>query len=63
MSLNLLQDKLLRQMLHLYGTEELHTDILITVMMQAMQAQHLILLAQEFVMDQALVMLISHKQQ
>lgn len=63
MSLNLLLEKHLQQMLHLYGTEELHTDILITVMMRAMQAQHLILLAQEFVMDQALVMLISHKQQ
>jgi hypothetical protein len=41
--------------------EELLTDILITVMMKVMQAQHLILQTQEFVTDQALVILISLK--
>ena len=48
-------------MLHLYGMKELLTDILITVMMKVMQAQHLILQTQEFVTDQALVILISLK--
>lgn len=59
LSSNLLLEVLSQQMLHLYGMVVLHTDILITLMMQAMQAQHLILLTQEFVMEQLLVIMMS----
>lgn len=59
LSLNLLLEMLSQQMLPLYGMVVLHTDILITLMMQAMQDQHLILLTQEFVMEQLLVIMMS----
>jgi len=59
LSFNLLLEKLLLQTLQLYGMVVLLTDISITLMIQAMQAQHLILLHQEYVMEQLLAILMS----
>jgi hypothetical protein len=42
LSLRLVQEKPLQQMQRLFGMVALLTDILITPMIQAMQAQHLI---------------------
>jgi hypothetical protein len=54
----LVLEKLLQQMQLLFGMVVLLTDILITLMTQVMQAQHLILKHLEFVMEQLLAILI-----
>lgn len=58
LSLRLVLEKHLQQMQQLYGMVVLLINILITLMMQVMQAQHLISQSQEYVMVQLLATLV-----